>query len=224
MGNSNSKTNNGILYAKDVIVNDEITNYHEANIMSCIKYPDKNGTNYLIGYNYSVSLNCLDYIKYENGLYLYTTKFYDFDALFGCNGFDVVNNIRIKNENDNIKMYIRIEINYRGGETLRTIYEAENLELKSSVSSLYKISFFFVTKEPIINDICISSTKYMAGPYSFREYISRISDVYPMHITNGPLKILPKIITYNELSIHIGITDAKCSDEKIEKLKVVGSS
>jgi hypothetical protein len=110
-----------IIYQKDVIVNDEIMNVHDALIVSCIKYPkkDKFIPNHLIGYNHSVILNDFTFIKYENGKCLYTTQLHSVHSLFGermqC---DIINDIRIRtgdeNEDKNMKMYIQLTRNGNG--------------------------------------------------------------------------------------------------------------
>jgi hypothetical protein len=149
--------------------------------------------NFLIGYDYNISFKIQNYVKYENGLYLYSSPMMNAYLLFGLDcTFDIINNFRVNNPD--VQMLIEIEKQMQDHRVISNLYEAENFELKYKYAFKYNriITFKFISKSPISEAFSISTTKYLAGPKVFRKYVQGLSDVASIYITDGPVKKGPK--------------------------------
>lgn len=227
MGNTLSSRDNKTINIRDVIIDDEIKNYDDATTVQFLHYKDQEKSpNHLIGYKQNISFKITNYIKYDNGLYLYKTSSNSVASLFGeSNTCDILKDIKIQNEN--VKLYIQLEVYYVSGKEERSIFEAENFELNYARASCFNfLTFIFVSKD-IVEEFNIYATKYIAGPELFRQYIVKMENpMTHIHITNGPLfdkyakcVFLTDIIKDNFHSNPM--TKEKKSDltpEKIEKL------
>ena len=74
------------------------------------------------------------------------------------------------------------------GKEIKRIFEAENFELnyRCAVRCRNFVTFIFVSKNIIVEDFLISSTKFIAGTPLFREFIASIdSPLTHVSTTNG---------------------------------------
>lgn len=219
MGNSMERNVN----IRDVIVDDEITNYDDAKTVQFLHYKDQeNSPNHLIGYKQNISFKITNYMKYDNGVYIYETNTHSIESVFG-EGYtcDILNNIKIQNEN--VKMYIQIEVEFvKGGKGI-TIFEAENFEINYVQATRFGfITFIFVSKDIIVEEFNISATKYIAGPYLFRKYIAVIENpTTHIHITNGPIhEYAKRILFYDIIKTNFPAEPIpELTQEKIERFK-----
>jgi len=162
----------------EVIKNDAIQNYDHALVASKMKYADDTCSNYLIGYPHEISISNTNFIKQENGPYLYQTNFRSIDSYFlgRCDEkFDIINDIRMANKNKNVEMYIQTMIAYRSSGTIFRTFLAENFEFKYTYANKnLSIRFIFKTNEEMSHKVKILSTKYIAGPKKFKDWVDNL--------------------------------------------------
>jgi hypothetical protein len=161
-----------------IIKNDGIKNYNDAFITKT-EYDNETCANYLIGYPHEVTISNTNFTKYINGMYVYHTEFRTVFSLYeagaGSNNekCDIINDIRMANNNKNVKMFIQIMDNFEFLTRTYRTYLPENFEFKYLYAEKYlSLRFVFVSKEAMSHDIQILSTKFLAGPKKFKDCVS----------------------------------------------------
>jgi hypothetical protein len=186
-----------------IIKNDRIKNYDDAFITKK-EYDNETCGNYLIGYPHEVTINNTNFTKYENGTYVYYTECRPVFSLYeaGRNNekCDIINDIRMANNNKNVEMFIQTTNNFEFLTHTYKTYLAENFEFKYLYAEKYlSVRFVFVSKEAMSHDIQILSTKFLAGPKKFKDCVSDLAshEVLANYILKIPRQY--KKISKNEL-------------------------
>lgn len=164
MGNKNSRQEL-IVDMKDCNVG-KLSNYGDAKEIESLR---NSFPNHFTGYEQSMGLKISDYIRYDNGLHLYTSRAFSIRFLFDMEKFSIMKNFKVHNEN--VKMYIQIEERFSDGKKKINMYESENLVALDGRNC--HLIFAFISKDKIEDEFTISVTKLLAGPKSFEDMLIR---------------------------------------------------
>lgn len=119
--------------------------------------------NHFTGYEQCMSLKISDYMKYDNGLYLYTSRSILMRYLFDMEKCSMIQNFKVQNEY--VKMYIQMDVKLPDGKRKIDLYESENFVVRDDISC--HLTFAFVSKKIINEEFSIIAEKLLSGPESF---------------------------------------------------------
>lgn len=124
--------------------------------------------NHFTGYEQCMSLKISDYIKYENGLYLYISRSILMRYLFDMEICSMIQNFKVQNED--VKMYIQTDMKLPDGKKKVDLYETENFIVRDDSSC--HLTFAFVSKRIITEEFTIIAEKMLSGPESFTKSLN----------------------------------------------------
>jgi hypothetical protein len=167
----------------------KITNYNDVKELELFR---NSLPNHFTGYTQNMSLKISDYIKYDNGMYLYISRSILVRYLFDMEKCFMVNNFKVQNEN--VKMYIQLDERMKGQKKCVNLYESVNFVVRDGNSC--HLVFAFVSKHKIEDEFIITADKLLAGPQSF---INKLQDhKLHIHIKNGS-QLGAKKVTFLEM-------------------------
>lgn len=166
----------------------KITNYNDAKEIESFR---NSLPNHFTGYDQNMSLKISDYIKYDNGIYLYISRSILMRYMFDMKKCSMVKNFKVQNEN--VKMYIQLDERLNGSKKKANLYESENFFV---IDGLCHLTFAFVSRHKIEDEFIISAEKLLLGPQSFHNTLQH-GKVH-IHIKNGS-QLGAKKITFLEM-------------------------
>lgn len=164
MGNKNSRQEL-VVDMRDCNVG-KLSNYSDAKEIESLR---NSFPNHFTGYEQRMGVKISDYIKYDNGLYLYMSRAFSIRFLFDMEKFSMMKNFKVHNED--VKMYIQIEERFSDGNKKVNMYESDNFVALDSRNCF--LIFAFISKVKIEDEFNISVTKLLAGPKSFEDKLTR---------------------------------------------------
>ena len=156
-----------------------VSNYKDAKDIESLR---NSLPNHFTGYEQNMGLKISDYIKYDNGLYLYISRSILMRYLFDMEKCYMINNFKVLNKG--VKMYIQMDERLKGkigDKKSVNLYESENFVVRDSSSC--HIAFAFISRHKIEEEFNISADKLLAGPQSFAD-TSEERNLH-IHIKNG---------------------------------------
>ena len=170
----------------------KISNYSDAKEMESLR---DSLPNHFTGYEQKMSLKISDYIKYDNGLYLYISRSILMRYLFDMEKCYMINNFKVLNPD--VKMYIQMDERLKGKKGDKksvNLYESENFVVRDGYNC--HLVFAFISRHKIEGEFNISADKLLAGPQSFADTLEERN--LHIHIKNGS-QLGAKKITFLEM-------------------------
>lgn len=170
----------------------KISNYSDAKDM---EYLRNTLPNHFTGYEQKMGLKISDYIKYDNGLYLYISRSILMRYLFDMEKCYMINNFKVLNPD--VKMYIQMDERLKGKKGDKksvNLYESENFVVRDGYNC--HLVFAFISRHKIEDEFNISADKLLAGPQSFADTLEERN--LHIHIKNGS-QLGAKKITFLEM-------------------------
>jgi hypothetical protein len=112
----------------------KITNYNDAKQIESFR---NSLPNHFTGYEQNMSLKIADYIKYDNGIYLYISRSILMICLFDMEQCSMINNFKVQNEN--VKMCIQLEERLNGSKKKTNLYESENFFVRDGLRTVLRL-------------------------------------------------------------------------------------